>query len=113
MCTLKGGEERPVARNSCLRLGLTLLRVFIEYSYLFSIFRSRGSPPPQLVRDHMKLVIVWVGKIGFPDSQGKWFLTGFACLGALTLFTQGTQEFQRISFVLIMLARWLQRSSPI
>lgn len=67
ICVLKGGKEKRLTTVSCLRQGITVLRVFIVFSFLFSIFIFRGDT--QLAWDHIKLVIVWVGEVGFPDFQ--------------------------------------------
>lgn len=109
MCALKGCKERRLATFSCLRLGFTVLRIFMEQSYFFSIFIARGASP--LVWDHIKLVIVLVGELGFPDSM--LVVSHWTCLSWKDdSFHPGDTDFQRIGPVVIMLTRWLQWSSP-
>lgn len=52
---------------SCLRLGFTVLRVFLEWSYFFPIFIAEKVS--QFVQGHMKFVTVLKGELDFPDSQ--------------------------------------------
>lgn len=63
---LKGGKERKLVTFSCLRLGLNCTKSFYGPEF-FSVLITRGVI--QLAQDHIKLVIVLNGELGFLDYQ--------------------------------------------